>query len=274
MRSCLALPVGVMLNFSAPNLFAHVAPETLSEDLTEQVAANQMNAQLLLQRAESYRYSKNWESALADYAAAEKLGMGEDVSFYRARMYLDAGQSADSISEAKIFLKHHPNNAAVLVTLAYAYQLSGNTVAAIAMMQAALPELLAPTADYYIDLSEWYQKENNTQAALEILDAGNARLHGSTALQIRALELAAANDNFNDALYRLAALPENLRSQPAWLLRRGDLQRNSGNADKSIESYQLAQSALDSMAVIRRNRQVNQSIQQALSDRLATGVAP
>jgi hypothetical protein len=52
-----------------------------------------------LQRAEAYRASSNWTAALADYHAAEDLGLGAEVAFYRARMYLDAGDWSASIAE-------------------------------------------------------------------------------------------------------------------------------------------------------------------------------
>ena len=117
------------------SVFAHADPAVVSSELSLQLEADDDNAKLVLQRAEAYRASSNWTAALADYHAAEDLGLGAEVAFYRARMYLDAGDWSASIAESQRFLTEYPGNALALVVLAYGEYGAGELDAAIVSME-------------------------------------------------------------------------------------------------------------------------------------------
>ena len=186
------LPAVCVVALVSANATAHTDPAVASIELSEQLAADGASATVLLQRAEAYRQSRNWAAALADYQAAEDLGMGVKIASYRARMYLDAGEWTKCIAESKHFLNHYPDNAIAKTTLAYAEYGAGSTDAAIANMEQALANHPALTPDEFLDLSLWYQQSGDFAAAINTLETGLQRLGYPVSLAIRRIELEGA----------------------------------------------------------------------------------
>jgi tetratricopeptide (TPR) repeat protein len=252
--------------------FGHAEPEVTTANLSADIKANQKNAELMLRRAESYRASRNWTAALADYSAAEELGMGIDVAFYRSRMYLDAGNWTQAMSVSNAFLELHPENSAGLVTLAYAEYGAGKRNTAIGTMEQALSNHPTPTADEFVDLSRWYLESNDLGGALSSLDKGATRLGSPVSFSIRRVELLQNAGAYPDAVLSIDELPAALREQPEWLMRRGDLLMLAGEDAEALEAFLDAQYALSRLPDFRRNNPVNRNLRQELASRLGTAM--
>jgi len=264
--------IPLLLLVAAGAAFGHAAPEVINEQINEEIEAagglSKADGQLILQRAESYRQDADYEAALADYALAEDAGLGADVAYYRARMYLEAGEPEKAVSEAKRFLKYHPGNSYAQVTLAYAYADSGDYPAAVEAMEQGLVKHPLPTADHYLKLADWNLESGNTEQAIAALNAGNKRLSPQVSLISRAVDILEQSGDYSGAIKQINTLPSGLTTQPGWQLRLGDLQRKAGDSEAALVSYRKAAAALDAMSELKRSQLAIIELQQIVTIRL------
>ncbi|HJZ10590.1 MAG TPA: tetratricopeptide repeat protein, partial [Acidobacteriota bacterium] len=107
-------------------------------ELSRQIVKTPQNAELHLRRGELHRIRRNWDAALADYKAAEKLDPElTAVTLCRGKLHLDSGQPDKAIQMLDRFLRLQPDHPEALVSRGRALILLGqNAEAAIDFSRA------------------------------------------------------------------------------------------------------------------------------------------
>src|SRR5262245_16865247 len=111
----------------ARNVFGIIAlvfsalPAAGHPDLIEQIVgvsrqlAERKTAALYLQRADLFRRHGEFESALADIAAAERFQTNSTLQLDRARVLFDAGRVTNAFQAIQAFLQNDPEHCEALI---------------------------------------------------------------------------------------------------------------------------------------------------------------
>ena len=105
------------------------------------------------------------------------------------------------------------------------------------------------------------------EAALRGLDEGVKRLGPLVTLQLYAMDLALARQNFDDALRRLETISAQSARKEKWLARRGEILIRAGRRDEAKQAYAAALLAIGALpprlqqtpAMLNLKKQVNDS---------------
>ena len=259
------------LAFFSVSAYPHTDDAVLTQELDAEISAaaqrDVVDPMTYLRRAESHRKSEQWDDALADYAVAEEVGMTR-VPLFRSQLYLDKGEPDKALSDAQQFLESEPGSSFGLVKQAYAYGALNKCYAAAESMSAALLTYVQPVPDYFLDLARWRLCDNDQAAAIQALDDGIHRVGAQVALIDQGIAVLSDSGDFSVALEWLDLLPASLRSQPAWLFRKGELLLGAGNNAAALEMYLQASEQLQALPADRRSQARNQALMSQLAERL------
>src|SRR5262249_13881240 len=113
-RAISSLLCGLAFVLTAASVWRAAAHEDLLAriaTLTAQLSTNQNNVELLLQRAEIYRFHANWPEARSDYATVAKLAPKSDALLLGlAQLNADAGDLPAARTAYTEFLSRFPTN--------------------------------------------------------------------------------------------------------------------------------------------------------------------
>jgi tetratricopeptide (TPR) repeat protein len=212
--------------------------------LTAQIVRSSGSAELLVRRAELYRFDHMWKPALADLDRAQQLDPHlASVDLARAHVLLDSGRPRAAVDSATRFLARQPRHADALIVRGRARARLGLRRDAADDFNRALD--LRPAPDLYIERARTVAGTGTAtvEAALHGLDQGIARLGPVVTLELEAIDLEERLGRYDSALARLARVSAQAARQESWLARRGAILDRAGRTAEARAAYREALNA-------------------------------
>ena len=200
---------------------------------------------LFFQRGRLRLENGNAMAALADLARSEPGAF--ETEPLRAEAFMRLGKFPAALRILNRFLERNPAASRCLVMRARTLIQLGDPAAAIRDYQKALA--LTPNADpdLVLEITTILAKQNRVNESLEILDQAIARLGLLPSLIIPAVELEAANKNWNGALRRIDAMRTSTSRPEPWMARRASILARAG---RTAEARTAWKNLLDHIACL------------------------
>lgn len=247
-RRLVGIQLLVVAGFLAqkPSLYAHAGLHERIAFLSQSLAANPTNAEVLLMRGEAYRLHDEPAAAIADFERALNLNPGLDLArMGLGRAWLDSGQPKKALAALNEYLLKHTNSAEAFLVRARAQSRLGEYRAAANDYQACLQgPTTAPAPEIYLERSAVLEKAGALGEAIANLDAGITRLGLVPGLQLQAVDLELKQQHVDAALRRIDSLIENSARKEFLLVRRGTILEAAGRQTEARRAYILAESQL------------------------------
>jgi tetratricopeptide (TPR) repeat protein len=243
-------------------------PEQIAA-LTAQIARSPASADLLVRRAELYRYARQWTEAIADLDRAQRLDATlASVDLARAHLLLDSGRPRAAVDAATRFLTHQPRHADALIVRGRARAQLGIPRDAAVDFTHALE--LRPTPDLYIERARTVAGATGSsiEAALRGLDEGIARLGPGVTLELEAIDFELRLKRYDAALIRLERVSAQAARKESWLARRGAILEQAGRIDEARATYRAALTAAMNLPESKRRTKVSAALIQKLTQDL------
>ena len=259
-RSATSIAVRVFL--AATFLFAagaseraagHATADERIARLSETIARQPCDIELLLARAATFRSHREWDAALDDLDRAascepELARIGRE----RGRTWLAAGR----FEQARIALAKYVAAAPGEPDghLAYARALSGlgRIDDAVREYSRAIELEPAPDPDLYLDRARLLARAGNLAGALAGIEAGLDRLGEPSSLHLHAVELEVAMGNFDAALARVERAAARAPHSVRWKVRRAQILERGGRGALARAAYRQALADLHHLPVSRQ----------------------
>ena len=235
--------------------------------VTQEIEQHPDDAQLYFKRGELYRFHRDWDLAAADLERAGNLDPQlHRVEFARGKLMYEAGwlHSAQGILDE--YIVKHPEvvqarlfRARVLVDLE-------DTLAAVEDYTFALERLSDPRPAHYLERAKALAQNGGAylDRAITSLDEGIVRLGPLITLQLYAIELELAKENYDGALKRLDRITEKATRKEKWLAQRGDILRQAGRLDQARVAYAESLSHIARLPQSRRRTPVISHLEESL----------
>ncbi len=266
---CWVLVAGLMAVWigSPGTVLAHADILVRIAALTREIRESPPSAALYLKRGELHRLHRDWPAALTDYEQAVRLEpRNPAVSYYRGRMWLEAGQPERAKPELNRFLAVRPNHADALLIRSRALARLGKPHSAAADLTKAIALLHRPTPEVYLERAKLLATvgPDYVDQALAELDEGIARLGPLVTLIQYAVSMEVARGQYDAALARIDALPVGVQSGPAWLARRGDILMEADRLNEARAMYIVAKQAILELPPARRQSRAMAALEARL----------
>jgi tetratricopeptide (TPR) repeat protein len=236
--------------------------------LTERIARDPGNADLVLRRGELHRQHRDWPAALADYDRAASLAPSLTVVDYlRGLVWLESGAPEAALAALDRFLARQPDHANAHLTRARALRRLGRPREAADAFGRALELVVRPTPDHYLERARALADAGDLDAALAALDDGLARLGRVASLEIAAVDLDVQRERFQAALARLDRTAA--AASPASMVRRASILERAGRREDARAAYTAAAAALDRLPESRRHTRDAAALTQEIHSALA-----
>jgi tetratricopeptide (TPR) repeat protein len=241
--------------------------------VTQEIERNPNEAQLYFKRGELYRFHKDWDLAAADLERASNLDPQLHlVEFARGKLMYEAGWLHSARVVLDGYILNHPEvlearfyRARVLVDLK-------ETLAAVEDYTFALERLSDPRFELYLERAKAlaHNGEAYRDRAIASLDEGIDRFGPLITLQLYAIELELAKENYEGALERLDTITEKANRKEKWLAQRGDILRQAGKVDQARAAYAESLSHIARLPQSRRRTpaisQLEESLQKEIEE--------
>lgn len=259
--------------FAPPIAFAHGDLHEQIVAISQRIAADPSNANLILRRAELHREHEQWQQADADYDLAGKLAPDNPaIGLGRGKLYLAMGKLNAARMSLDGVLGARPTHVDARATRAQVLQALGEHEAAAADFAQAIANASSPEPDFYLGRAKSLSaaRPARDDEALASLDAGITRLGKLPTLSLAAIDLQVKRGEFDDALQRLDKLRESQPRQEAWLERRGDILMAAQRSDEAMQAWRDAIAALDALPPRLRGTGAMLALRDRLTQRLQT----
>jgi len=255
----------------APVALAHGDLHGQIEALDAQVQREPTNVGLILRRAELHHMHGEPAEAERDYDFAESIAPGHfGIDLGRGKLWLDTGRLEPARHALDRALAREPAHVEALVTRARVLARLGDAAAAAADFQRAIDHAARPEPEYYLEAAQalWDAGDARRVAALEVLEAGLARLGPLPTLGLAAVDLEMRLGRPDAALARLDRLRTGATRQETWLERRGDVQQAAGRADLAAREYDAALAAIEALPARLRSTRAVQDLEKRVQGKL------
>src|SRR5688500_12850605 len=231
-----------LLCIAPVQLHAHGDDQILIDALTEELA-KAPDADLFIRRGELFRHHQEWSKAGKDLEAAARLDPKLDVvDFFRARLFLEAGDPAQAQSFIDRYVEKVPGEAE-------GWFLRGDVLAALGKHDAGAVEYAEgirraphPRPEHYLRRAKFLAAAPKADPAhvLAALDEGIGKLGPVISLLEHAITLELERKNYDAALARIAKAMEHSPRRESWLVRQGDVLLKSGRTTEAVAAYRAA----------------------------------
>lgn len=266
------LGAAIMWGSAGPAL-GHADLHERIEALGERLEESPDDVELLLRRADLYRQHREFDLALRDVDAVERLGGRKaDVLLLRGRTLLECGRDEEAARALGAFLSLRSGHAEGWLLLARARRGTGDhpgSVAAyeraIALMQWPGPELYLERADEVLQAGSATGSERPVlERALAGIEEGIERLGPVVTLELRAADLDARLGRVNKALARIDAIMEQAARKEVWLVRKADILARAQRREEALATYRAARNAIDARRAHGRSHALREQIECAI----------
>lgn len=239
--------------------------------LNREIRESPPSAALYLKRGELHRLHRNWPAALIDYEQAARLEpQNPTVSYYRGRMWFEAGQPERAKPALDRFLAVRPDHADALLVRSRVLAVLGARLSAVDDLTRVITLLDPPTPEVYLERARLLEAQGGTyiDRALAGLDEGIAQLGPLVTLVQFAIEVEQRRGRYLSALARLDGLPRNITAQAPWLGLRGDLLLAAGRIKEARAAYAAGLAIIESYTSTRRALRATQRVETRLRSSL------
>lgn len=237
-------------------------------DLHDQISAltarleKQTDASTLVQRGELYRLHGEFDLALADAAAAEKLNSHlPAINLLQGRTYYELAQFHQAKTAFDVFLAVHPDSVEALVLRARASAKLKEFREAAADFTAAIAKSSAPQPDFFLERSHALVAAGDSEAALAGLNDGLQKLGPIVSLQVAAIKLEEDLKRFDSALLRVRQIASQSPRKEPWLVLAGEISERAGRREEARKAFADALSAIELLSVNRRGSESVQNLE-------------
>jgi tetratricopeptide (TPR) repeat protein len=249
-RSSIALWIAALAVLLAPRLAeAHADLLAMIDSTTRRIEANPNNASLYFLRGELYRAHADWALAENDYDQAAQLDSKlAEIDLARGKLLFESGHPIEARAKLNQYLAAHANDVDALIMRAQLLAKLGKNQASAIDFTRAIAHAPAPRADHFLERAKVQASSGDIKSALEGLDEGLQRLGPLVALQLYAIELECAREQFDLALSRLETISARAPRKETWLVRRGEILLMAHRRVEAEITLKAALSAIDELA--------------------------
>ncbi len=219
---------------------AHPDLELQIERLTQEIAGQPRDVELLLRRGDLHRRHADWERAGEDLELARRLDPGHPLlDWYEGRLLAEAGQWAAAVRLLDRFLGAQPDHAAAYRVRAGARWRLNEPEAAARDFESAISHSERPAPGLYRSLVVAYVHTDASprRAALAAVDRGLDRFPAEISLLGLGADIALAGGDPELASTYLEHLPAPLATLPQWAYRRALAACLAGDAEAAAIGF-------------------------------------
>ena len=264
---------------------AHPGASATIDHYSHQIEQDANNQRLYILRGIAYSNDGRYEDALADLKQAEKLGDPVLVSCDLGVLHYRKGEFEAALTYLDRYLDRYPARGRVycLEYRARARRDSGDHAGAIRDFRRVIELEPRPNPGLYVSVATMLAESGETgiDEALQILDAGIAKLGLNPQLQHHAIDLELARQRPDRALARGEALRPILGDSPKWKVDMAELYLLDGESTQADGMLKDAKAQLQGLrktparlklleritALERRSALVNKAHEEARSKR-------
>ena len=268
----------VLLGAMLCSLFGHGELELRIAAISRQIATNDTNASLFLERADLHRLHLDWPAASVDLDRARALAPDlVTVGLARARLLRDSGRPTEAREAFDDYLRRAPIDGVALVERARMRAEANELKPALADYDRALSFVVDPLPEYYLERAELAVRLGDREVAIRGLDEGQKRLGVIVTLQSRAVELELERKDYDAALRRLETIIARANRRELWLEKKGMILRQAGRHAEATAAFQASAQAIAKLPARLQTTPIMESLkarlQTALKE-LAANVTP
>lgn len=250
-------------------VFVLVRPCAAHPDLIDQI--NQLTTQLkaqgesadgLEQRAELYRRHGQFEMALIDIAAAERLATNSTtLILVKARIFCDAGMAQPAFATIQKFLRNETNHAEGLSIRARCEARLKQPDAAIADYTTAIKLFPAPMVDLYLERARQQALLGKLDDAVCGLDEAMNQSSPLPVLQMTAIEYDRQRGAFDSALRRVDGFVNQYPVKEPWLTLCAEILEQAGRKREATETFQQVITGIEKYSTVRRGLELTKQLE-------------
>lgn len=243
--------------------------------VTEELAQQPNNPELLGQRAELFRAHGLFSEARQDLDTLDRLEPGNLTNrLRRGWVELAARETNAAIQNLEAWFKVRPDSLEGHFGLAQAYVLAGRPADAVPHFSRVLKQSDEPRPELFLERAKAQVAAGLPLTnALAGLDEGIARLGPLPILQKFAADLEMKRQDVEAAVARIGSIAARSERKERWLFLQGDLFRQAGRTQEAHDRFLAARRALESLPDKLQRSFVATELRQQIDARLAESAA-
>jgi predicted Zn-dependent protease len=261
----------ICLGIVAPPALAHGELHDQIANMDRKIAAEPKSAALYLRRAELHRIHREWDAADLDYAKVLELEPKHaEVSWLRARAWLEADKAVMALRELDRYLARFPDHASARLTRARALAVVGRNAQSAADYAIALERLPQTEPDHYLEQHRVQQSAGlSWETQLASLEKGLRRLGSVPSLEDAALDVEVRAKQWDAALARLDRQASAAARKERWLYRRGLVLVQADRKEQASDAFHASLDAIDRLPPALRTPRATTLLAEQVHQELA-----
>jgi len=225
---------------------------------------------LYLERADLYRRHGEFDAALADISAAERLQTNSTALMLdRARVLSDARRAAEALPIIQKFLASEPDHGEALIIRARSYARLGKAKAAVADYNAGIAKCIAPGPDLYLERAKQQAVLGKLDDAVHGLDETSPNAPSFSTLQLAAIDYDRQRGAFDSALSRVDGFVARYPVKEPWLTLRAEVLEQAGRRKEAESTFQTVIAGIEKYPPIRRGLDLTKQLEARARQGLA-----
>lgn len=236
-----------------PPLFAHGAYHEVLAILEKQMAGAPHDAGLLRQRAALHLTHEEWDKALADTAAADRLdGRAADSGWIRGCALRESGRLEEALAALSSYVEAHPRQALGWRERARVRSRLGMRREAAADFREAMRWAPRLELEDVVECADLEKKANGAAAALAVVERGIEQLGAPEALLRLAVDFEWEAGEVEGAKRRVEWALERSDDTLYWLTRRAEIAEAAGEAAPVERAWSEVRRHVSALPSLRR----------------------
>ncbi len=237
-------------------VWAHPDIDIQIAAVTAEIEKGSPGADLFVRRGELHRIHEDWDLAEADFDRAHAANAKQAArDFHVGRMRLDEQQPQAAQELLTRFLRSNPDHFPARIARAQARTGLERYLAAAKDYDIALASnepLHRPT--HYLERSKTLLAagKKHVPRALAGIDEGLQKLGPAITLQLEAIDLELARNNYDGAIERLDEIAVKANRKETWLTRKAEILEKAGRPGDALRCYEQALEAIGGLPASRR----------------------
>lgn len=224
--------------------------------VNEQLAETPDNYRLHAKAGELHGMHEDWQLAFTSLIRAKSLAPDSSAAILDLRiaeLLYRAGNSEQALPYVERYLDSHQDSSTGWRVHANIQGSLNDIDAALESFDHSIRYAIMPTPELFFERARLLEKQpRRSGELLQGIDEGIQRLGPLVSLLQYAIEIDQQRGNHASALARVDALPEPIRQQPRWLLRRSVLLNESGRVLEAEVFNRMAMRAIEKLPAQRQ----------------------